>query len=69
MRIKRERPFGQFQADPGHLGLRFKRVSRKNSVYSARIGLDYRALGLFEGDTVTWFWIGPHDAYERLLCS
>jgi hypothetical protein len=29
--------------------------------------LGYRALGLLKGDTVTWFWIGTHDEYERLL--
>jgi len=23
--------------------------------------------GLFKEDTVHWFWIGPHDEYERLL--
>jgi hypothetical protein len=27
----------------------------------------YRALGLLEGDTVTWFWIGGHDDYDLLL--
>jgi len=24
-------------------------------------------LDLLKGDTVTWFWIGTHDEYERLL--
>ncbi len=25
------------------------------------------ALGLLEADTITWFWIGSHADYERLL--
>ena len=24
-----------------------------------------RALGILEGDTVTWFWVGGHEQYER----
>jgi hypothetical protein len=24
-------------------------------------------LGLFKDDTIHWFWIGPHDEYERIL--
>ena len=27
----------------------------------------YRAVGIFEGDSVTWFWIGNHDNYERFF--
>jgi hypothetical protein len=54
-------------ADPSHPSIHFKRVSRKRPIYSARIGLRYRALGRMDGDTITWFWIGPHDEYDRLL--
>jgi hypothetical protein len=42
-------------------------VSDKEPVYSARVSLGWRALGLLEGDTVTWFWIGSHADYEKLL--
>jgi len=24
-------------------------------------------LGILEGDTMTWFWIGSHDDYERFF--
>jgi hypothetical protein len=34
---------------------------------SARVGLQYRAVGELVGDTITWFWIGSHDEYDRLL--
>jgi hypothetical protein len=53
--------------DKAHPGLHFKRVNRKRPVYSARIGIHYRAVGLLKDDTITWFWIGSHDDYERLL--
>ncbi len=37
------------------------------NVYSVRIGLGYRALGVLEGSTVTWFWIGSHAEYDHVL--
>ena len=63
------RTYRQWLADPNHPSLHFKRVDNADPVYSIRIGIQHRALGGLEGDTVTWFWIGPHDEYERLLKS
>ena len=53
--------------NPAAPSLRFKRVSTQTPIYSARVSEDYRVLGLLEGDTMIWYWIGPHDEYERLL--
>ncbi len=50
--------------NPALPGLRFKRVGNEVSV---RVGRNYRALGILQGDTVYWYWIGSHDDYERLL--
>ena len=54
---------------PLHPGLRFKQVHPTLPIYSVRVSLDYRALGVREGDSVIWFWIGSHSEYERLLAS
>jgi hypothetical protein len=59
--------YQMWQRHPRLSGLQFKRVSKTRPVYSVRIGDTYRALGLLHEDTVTWFWIGHHDEYERLL--
>ncbi|WP_420457146.1 hypothetical protein [Rubrivirga sp.] len=56
-----------FEQDPHHPSLRFKRVSQRGSVYSARVSGDYRAVGARDGDEIVWFWIGPHHEYDRLL--
>ncbi len=56
-----------FQQNPSHPGLHFKKVYSKPPAYSARVGINYRALGVLEGDTVIWFWIGSHAEYDRLL--
>lgn len=47
--------------------LRFKRVSTREPIYSVRIGRGYRSLGLLEGDTIYWYFIGNHNDYEREL--
>ena len=56
--------FRLWQANPRHPSLRFKSIGEVRSV---RIGRGYRALGILDQDTIYWFWIGPHDEYERLL--
>ena len=53
--------------NPAHPSLRFKCVHRDGGVWSVRITRGCRALGVLDGDMVTWFWIGGHDEYERLL--
>jgi hypothetical protein len=61
------RSYRLFRADPRHPSLRFKKLDRLEDVYSVRIGLGYRALGVLEGSVVTWFWIGSHADYDRLI--
>jgi hypothetical protein len=39
----------------------------ENNVYSARVGLGYRALGALDGSEIAWFWIGPHSEYDRFI--
>lgn len=56
-----------FQDNPQHPSLWFKQVHAVRPVYSVRIGLHYRVLGIRDGDVMLWFWIGSHDDYERLL--
>jgi hypothetical protein len=56
-------------ANPGHPGLQFKRIGNREPVYSVRVGIGWRALGLLEGDTATWFWIGSHAEYDKLITS
>jgi hypothetical protein len=59
--------YARFIENPSHPSLRYKRVHSILPVYSVRISLDYRAVGVRDGDEMIWFWIGPHAEYERLL--
>ena len=57
-----------FRANPRHPGLNFKRVHGTTKFVSARVGRSYRAVGIQRStDEVVWFWIGPHEQYEKLL--
>lgn len=56
-----------FQQDPWHPGLQFKQVHPSRPIYSARVGLGYRALGVRDGDLIVWFWVGSHADYDRLI--
>lgn len=47
--------------NPFHPSLHFKCINREENVWSVRVTRGYRALGVLEGDTVTWFWIGSHN--------
>jgi hypothetical protein len=56
--------FETLKQDPTHPSLHFKRISRFRS---ARINLNYRALAVEDGEDLVWFWIGNHNAYERII--
>ena len=52
--------------NPRHPSLRFKKAGE---LWSVRIDLDHRALGLMHDDVLYWFWVGEHDEYERLIAE
>ena len=56
-----------FSQNPNHPSLRFKPVHATRPIYAARVSRDYRAVGIVDGETIVWFWIGSHANYERLL--
>ena len=56
-----------FSQNPNHPSLRFKKVHAAKPIYSARINIDYRAVGVLDSEEIVWFWLGPHAEYEKLL--
>ncbi len=50
--------------NPYHPSLHFKEIG---SFCSVRIGLNYRALAIKDGEDFIWVWIGNHDEYEKML--
>jgi len=66
-RAKARAAYELWAANPSHPSLRFKRVHDTRPIYSVRIDLDWRAVGVLKDDVVVWFWVGAHAEYERLL--
>ena len=67
IQLRARRAYHLFREDPGHPSLRFNKVAELENIYSVRIGLGYRALGVLEGSVTVWFWIGSHADYDRLM--
>ncbi len=55
VRDQARKAFRLWRDNKAHPGLHFKRVDGDEPIFSVRVTLGYRALGLLEGDTVTWF--------------
>ncbi len=59
-----DKNFAFLRQNPSHPSLRLKKIG---AFWYARVGLRYRALARDRAEGLVWFWIGPHDEYERLL--
>lgn len=67
IRSAAKRAYRIWQLDPAHPSLRFKAPIEGAPIWSVRVTKGYRALGVKEGDTIIWFFIGTHSEYERWL--
>lgn len=56
-----------FMENPRHRSLRFKPIHSNRPIYSVRVGIDYRAVGIKEDDEIIWYWIGSHAEYDKLI--
>jgi hypothetical protein len=62
-----DKNFELLKSDPYHASLHFKKVGKKEQLWSVRVGGHYRALGAEKPEGVLWFWIGPHATYDKLV--
>lgn len=60
-----DKNFALLKENPRHGSLHLKKVGA--DLYSVRVGLEHRALAFDLGEHLVWFWIGPHDEYDRLI--
>jgi hypothetical protein len=50
--------------NPQHPSLQLKRIEE---LWSVRVGLRYRALGIDATDGIQWIWIGSHAEYNQII--
>ncbi len=56
-----------FIENPHHPSLRYKPIHPNRPIYSVRIGMDYRAVGIRDESNIIWYWIGSHAEYDKLI--
>ena len=44
-----------------------KEIHHEKSIYSVRVRISHRAIGVRQGNTMIWFWIGSHETYNNLV--
>ena len=59
-----DKSFALLQSNARHPSLQLKRIGKYSSV---RVGLHYRALGIDVNDGISWFWIGTHSGYDKIV--
>jgi len=53
--------------NPNYPSLHFKQIHSTEPIYSVRISLAYRDLGIIKNDTMIWFWIGSHEEFNSIV--
>lgn len=56
--------FELLKENPAHPSLHFKKIGK---LWSARVGINYRAVAVEDGADFIWVWIGPHDECQRMI--
>lgn len=64
-----KKAYNLWKKNPFHPGLQFKLVHNTEPIYSVRISLSYRVLGVKQHDTMIWFWVGSHSEYDKMIAS
>ena len=59
-----DKNYALLRADTTHPSLHFKKIGE---LWSARVGLHYRALAVERAEGYIWFWIGTHAEYNHLI--
>lgn len=60
-----------WKQNPFHPSLEFKVIKTKENIWSVRIGIGWRALGVVRADEdkIVWFWVGSHAEYDKILAK
>lgn len=69
VRDRAGKAFRLWEQNPGHPLLRFRLVHPAEPIYSVRIGLGWRAVGVRRADRMVSFRVGTHAEYHKLISS
>ena len=66
-RRKARQAYQLFKDNPASWQPELQTGSRNKKPLFARIDDNYRVLGVVQGNAIIWYWVGPHDEYERMI--
>jgi mRNA-degrading endonuclease RelE of RelBE toxin-antitoxin system len=66
IRAVADKNYALLKENERHPSLQLKKVGR---LWSVRVGLDYRAVGVDADDGILWIWIGSHAEYDKFIRS
>lgn len=69
IQVLARKQFALMDSDPTHGSLQLKKLFERGGreVWSARVTTNYRAIAFRVPSGFTWFWIGAHAEYDRLI--
>lgn len=67
IREQAKKVYKLFNENPYHPSLHFKRIHSSRPIFSVRITVNYRAVGIITNEVIIWFWIGSHSDYDKLV--
>lgn len=68
VRVLAEQNYNLWKDNPKNPGLRFKQIHPDLPIFSFRVGLKNRTVGVETRDgKVVWFWVGSFDTFQKQI--
>ncbi len=63
-----EENYHSWKENPRNPGLRFKQIHGKLPIFSFRVGMRHRTVGVETDDgKIVWFWVGSFETFEKSI--
>lgn len=57
-----------WKKNPNHPSLRFKQIHPEQPIFSFRVGMNHRTVGVrADDDRIVWFWMGSFEHFRELI--
>ena len=67
VRSRVKNAYRQWLANPRHPSLQYKKIHASQPIWSVRVGLHYRVVGVVHDEKMLWYFVGTHAEYDRLI--
>ena len=63
-----EENYHSWKENPWNPGLRFKQIYQSLPIFSFRVGMRHRTVGVETGDgKIVWFWVGSFETFRQAV--